>query len=237
MPNPMFTSLLAADIPTFSSSWESLISSLDLARRPEEILGHLSALPLVAAAIVTVVGAACIMQGYRWHKAIVVVLALMLGFGVGRMISAEVGKSTVVAVALGILLAAIASPLLRYTVALFAGIAGAGIGATLWTFINPDQASLAWAGGGMGFIALALLSFMFFRLVVILFTSVGGGAMFVMGGVGLLLHSDYASVFVREQVLLHPGVLPLLVLTAAVVGFVHQQRSGGGHSASESDEE
>ena len=237
MPTLMSTLLMTADIPTFSSSWETLISSLDLARRPKEILEHLSALPLVAAAIVTVVGAACVMQGYRWHKAIVVVLALMLGFGVGRMISAEVGRSTVVAVALGILLAAIASPLLRYTVALFAGIAGAGIGATLWTFLNPDQASLAWAGGGMGFIALALLSFMFFRVVVILFTSVGGGAMFVMGGVALLLHFDYASATVREQVLLHPGVLPLLVLTAAVLGFVHQQRSGGGHPAGESDEE
>ena len=233
----MSTLLLAADIPTFSSVWEELLTSLDLARRPEEILGHLSALPLVGAAIVTAVGAACVMQGYKWHKAIVVVLALMLGFGVGRMISAEVGKSTVVAVALGILLAAIASPLLRYTVALFAGIAGAGIGATLWTFLNPGEAALAWAGGGMGFIAMALLSFMFFRMVVILFTSVGGGAMFILGGVALLLHIDSISGTVREQVLLHPGVLPLLVLTTAVVGFVHQQRGGGGQPAHEAEDE
>ncbi len=233
----MSTLLLAADIPTFSSVWEELLTSLDLARRPEEILGHLSALPLVGAALVTAVGAACVMQGYKWHKAIVVVLALMLGFGVGRMISAEVGKSTVVAVALGILLAAIASPLLRYTVALFAGIAGAGIGATLWTFLNPGQGSLAWAGGGMGFIALALLSFLFFRMVVILFTSVGGGAMFILGGVALLLHIDSISGTVREQVLLHPGVLPLLVLTTAVVGFVHQQRSGGGQPVPEAEDE
>ena len=230
------TVLLAADVPTFADTWEELIASLDLARRPEEILQMLSSLPVVGAAIVTVVGAACVMQGYRWHKAIVVVLSLMLGFGVGRMISAEVGKSMVVAVALGILLAAIASPLLRYTVALFAGIAGAGIGATLWTFLNPDQASLAWAGGGMGFIALALLSFMFFRLVVILFTSVGGGAMFVMGSVALLLHVESISSMVRDQMLLHPGVFPLLVLTAAVVGFVYQQR-GGGHAATDHEDE
>ena len=230
------TLLLAVDVPSFGETWEQLIGSLDLARRPEEILDMLSSLPIVGAAIVTAVGAACVMQGYRWHKAIVVVLSLMLGFGVGRLISAEVGKSMVVAVALGILLAAIASPLLRYTVALFAGIAGAGIGATLWTFLNPDQASLAWAGGGMGFIALALLSFMFFRMVVILFTSVGGGAMFVMGSVALMLHVDSMSSMVRDQMLLHPGVLPLLVLTAAVVGFVYQQR-GGGQAATDHDDE
>lgn len=226
----MATLLFAADVPSLAETWEELITSLDLARRPEEILDMVSSLPLVGAAIVTAVGAACVMQGYRWHKAIVVVLSLMLGYGVGRMISAEVGKSMVVAIALGILLAAIAAPLLRYTVALFAGIAGAGIGATLWTFLNPDQASLAWAGGGMGFITLALLSFMFFRIVVILFTSVGGGAMFVLGGVGLLLNVESISANVRDQMLLHPGVFPLLVLTAAVVGFVYQQR--GGQSAS-----
>jgi hypothetical protein len=184
---------------------------------------------MIGAVIVTAVGAACVFQGYRWHKAIVVVLALMLGFGVGRMISAEVGKSMVVAVALGILLAAIASPLLKYTVAFFGGIAGAAIGATLWSFVNPEQASLAWAGAGMGFIALALLSFMFFRLVVIVFTSVGGAAMLVIGATGLLLQIDSVQATVRDQVTVHPGVLPLLVATAAVVGFVYQQ--GGGKAA------
>jgi len=222
------TLLLAADVPSFSQIWADLIASLDLARRPEEILAMLGSLPLVGAAVVTAVGAACVMQGYKWHKPIVVVLALMLGFGVGRMISVEVGKSTVVAVALAVLLAAIAKPLLRYTVAFFAGLAGAGIGATVWTFLNPDQASLAWAGGGMGFIALALLSFIFFRFVVIVFTSVGGGAMFVMGAVAILLHVESISGTVREQMLLHPGVIPLLVVTAAVVGIVHQQRGQAG---------
>lgn len=222
--------LAAVDPPTFSQTWDRLMASMDLARRPDEVLQFASALPMVGAVIVTAVGAACVFQGYKWHKAIVVVLALMLGFGVGRMISAEVGKSTVVAVALGILLAAIASPLLKYTVAFFGGLAGAGIGATLWTFLNPGQTSLAWAGAGMGFIALALLSFLFFRMVVILFTSVGGAAMLVIGATGLLLQIESVQQSVREQVLVHPGVLPLLVATAAVVGFVHQQR---GHAAAD----
>ena len=222
--------LALEDPPTFTQTWEQVVNSLDLARRPEELLQFASTLPMVGAVIVTAVGAACVFQGYKWHKAIVVVLALMLGFGVGRMISAEVGKSMVVAVALGILLAAIASPLLKYTVAFFAGVAGAGIGATLWTFLNPDEASLAWAGGGMGFIALALMSFLFFRTVVILFTSVGGAAMLVIGATGLLLQIESVQQAVREQVTVHPGVLPLLVATAAVVGIVYQQ---GGQTASD----
>ncbi len=86
----------------------------------------------------------------------------------------------------------------------------------------------------MGFICLALLSFIFFRIVVILFTSVGGAAMLVMGAVALLLHSESIAPSVHDQLLLHPGVLPMVVLAAAVVGFVYQQ---GGSSDGASEEE
>jgi len=219
---------------TFSNTWETILNSLDLFRRPDEILRMLTSLPIVAAVVVTVVGAACVFRGYKWHKPVVVLLSLLLGFAVGRMISQDVGKSAVVAISLGVLLAAIASPLLKYAVAVFAGIAGAGIGATAWSFFNPGETSLAWAGAGMGFITLALLSFIFFRIVVIIFTSVGGAAMMVMGLAALLLHIDSISAQVQEQLSLHSGVLPLLVVTAAVLGIVHQQ-GGSSESAGEED--
>ena len=230
---PSTTLAQVADF-TFAHSWETLMNSLDLVRRPDEIVAMLQALPLIGAIVVTSVGAACVFKGYQWHKIVVVLLSLMLGFAVGRMISQDLGKSTVVAIALGILLAAIASPLLKYTVAVFAGIAGAGIGATLWSFFNPAESDLAWAGAGMGFICLALLSFIFFRVVVILFTSVGGAAMLVMGSVALLLQSQSIAPGVRDQLILHPGVLPMVVLAAAVVGFVYQQ-GGSSDTASEED--
>jgi hypothetical protein len=230
------TPLILAEVGdlTFSNTWETILNSLDLFRRPDEILQMLTSLPIVGAAVVTAVGVACVFRGYKWHKLVVVLLSLMLGFAVGRMISQDVGKSTVVAISLGVLLAAIASPLLKYAVAVFAGIAGAGIGATAWSFFSPGETAMAWAGAGMGFITLALLSFIFFRIVVIIFTSVGGAAMMVMGSIALLLHIDSVSVQVREQLSLHPGVLPLVVVTAAVLGIVHQQ-GGSTESAGEED--
>jgi hypothetical protein len=208
---------------------------LDILYRPADLLGQLQALPLIASIVLVAVGAACVYNGYRWHKWIVVVLALMLGFGLGHMLSQEVGKSTVIAIALGVLFAAIATPMLRFTVAFFAGIAGAAIGATLWTFLNREQPGLAWAGAGMGFIALALMSFLFFRVVVILFTSVSGGAMLIMGGIAALLHTGSTQGAVTEQLLMHPAIMPLLILMAAVIGVVVQQ--GRAHREQEADSE
>ena len=77
---------------------------------------------------------------------------------------------------------------------------------------------------------------MFFRIIVIVFTSVGGGAMLILGTVGLLLHVDSIQEPVRAQFLLHPAVLPLLVATAAVVGIVYQQRGGQAPQAEHDDE-
>ena len=45
---------------------------------------------------------------------------------------------------------------------------------------------------------------------------------------------DSVSVQVQEQLSLHPGVLPLVVVTAAVLGIVHQQ-GGSTESAGEED--
>ena len=210
---------------------------LDILYRPADLLVHLQALPVIAAVVLVSVGAACIYNGYRWHKWIVVILALMLGFGLGHMLSQEVGKSTVIALALGIFFAAIAIPKLRYTVAFFSGVAGAAIGATLWTFLYRDQPDLAWAGAGMGFIALALLSFLFFRIVVILFTSVSGGVMLVTGGIAALLHVSSAQGVVSEQLLMHPAILPLLILMAATIGIVIQQGQSGNDENAEAAEE
>ena len=206
---------------------------LDILYRPADLLGHLQTLPIIASVVLVAVGAACVYNGYRWHKWIVIVLALMLGYGLGQMLSQEVGKSTVIALALGVLFAAIATPMLRFTVAFFAGIAGAAIGATLWTFLNREQPDLAWAGAGMGFISLALMSFLFFRVVVILFTSVSGGAMLITGGIAALLHVASAQGTVTEQLLMHPAILPLLILMTATIGVVVQQ----GHASPDEESE
>ena len=86
----------------------------------------------------------------------------------------------------------------------------------------------------MGFIAVALLSFVVFRLVVVLFTSIGGAAMVVLGAITLLMQVPGWKDSIRDSLVTNQHLIPLLVTVAAVAGFVIQEsriRNGGGDGA------
>lgn len=209
-----------------------ILEQADLLSRPEELLDRLVDMHAIIGVLVMAVGVVCILQGYRWHRWIVVLLALMLGLGVGHLLSPSLGKSTVVAIAMGLLFAAIASPMIKVTVAIFAGLAGAFLGANVWSIVQGADAGNPWPGAAMGFILLAMSSFLITRLSIILFTSLGGAAMVVLGGLACLLHIPQISEPVKQHLATHQLLVPLLVGVAAVVGFVLQENwtRGGGEA-------
>jgi hypothetical protein len=219
--------LAQSEIPTFSQA----IDSFSILMQPERLLEHLADLPVFGATVVVAVGALCVVNGYKWHKWVVIVLAFMLGVTIGHILSREMGKSVIVAGAVGVLFACIATPMLRWTVAVFGGLTGAFLGANAWTLTNASPQDAQWAGACMGFIALALLSFVVFRLVVVLFTSIGGGAMVVLGGITLLMQVPSWQSAIRDSLTANQHLIPLLVTVAAAVGFVIQEsrvRAAGG---------
>lgn len=227
------TLLLAQDTAssgTESGQIEHLLDELNILCRSDELLTQLSKLPLIGAAVIVTVGILCIFNGYRWHKWVVAILAFLCGLGLGYRLSAEMGRSMIVAASVGCLCAIVATPLLRITVAIFGGITGAFIGANAWTALNATPVDAHWAGAAIGFVVVAMTSLLMFRLVVVLFTSVGGAAMVVGGGITLLMQVPSWETSVRESLQTHQMLIPLLLLLAAVSGFVIQEsrlRAGG----------
>ncbi len=219
--------LLAADFASLNDA----LKQMDILTQPQRLLEMLSELPLVAASMIVVVGALCVFNGYRWHKWVVIILAFMAGLGLGHILSQRMGKSVVVAIAVGVLFATVATPMLRWTVALFGGLTGAFLGANAWTLANATPENAQWAGACMGFIAMALLSFVVFRLVVVAFTSIGGSAMVVLGSIALMLHVPAWQDGLREGLTNNQNLIPLLVTVAAVAGFVIQERRARGTAA------
>ncbi len=215
--------ILAAGSESSAPAIRDAILRMDILNRPNELMDILSSMPLIGASVIVVVGALCVLNGYRWHKWVIMVLAFMCGLGLGHLLSAHVGKSAIVAIALGLLCAIVATPMLKVAVAIFGGLTGAFIGANTWTAIQVSPADMQWAGALMGFILLALLSLILFRLVIVLFTSIGGAAMIVFGAIPLLLHVPAWEQAVRESFANNQLLLPLLLTVAAVSGFVIQE--------------
>jgi len=218
--------ILAVDtniLDGITSTFREIITRFDILAEPQLLIQTIDSLSLTVAATLTVTGGVCLTRGFRWHKGIVLLLALLGGIGLGHAMSLSMGRSMVIALAVGLLCAVIAAPMLKWTIAVLAGIVGAFVGANLWGLLSPEHAAEAWAGAGMGFIALALGSFLLARLVVTFFMTVSGAVLFVGGGLALLLRIDA----IREPVIEHlhdvPRMIPLLIAVAAIIGFVLQR--------------
>jgi hypothetical protein len=212
-----------------------MLTRMDILNHPGELMGTLASMHIVWASVLVVVGALCVLNGYRWHKYVIVICAFLGGLALGHLLSQQMGQSKIVMAAIGLLCAVVATPMLRIAVAVFGGLTGAFIGANAWTaFSASPDAHLA--GAGMGFIALGMLAFIMYRLVIVLFTSIGGAAMVVLGGVTLLLHVPGWETAIQESLSSHQLLLPLLVTVAAVTGFVlqHSEIRGGKEEEPES---
>lgn len=209
-------------VPLFDSA---LRRNLDLLNHPEELQRIFTQLNMVWAVIFIIVGGLCVLNGYRWHKVVMVLLAGMGGVWAGTLLGQHVGSVTIAATCLALLFAVLAWPLLKYVVALFGGLAGAFAGANLWTAIGqpPD---MHYVGALVGLIVVGMLAFMTFRVVVIVLTSVGGASLLVFGVMAAMMHVQSWRGGISDAITTNTLIVPMIVASAAALGAVFQL--GGG---------
>jgi len=213
---------------------DSVQSNLDLLTQPQVLAESAQRLHLVWASIFIVLGAACIINGYRWHKYIVVILAGMTGFWAGRLVAPQIGNPIVASSCLAVLCAVLAWPLLRYSVALFGGLAGAFAGANLWTALDmgADQHKI---GAAIGLVVCGMLTFTAFRAVVIVMTTIGGASLLAVGGLAALMNVESWNSSLTSGIAEHPRAMPAIVACLAVIGAVVQFSGGVKGMASMAD--
>ena len=196
---------------------------LDILNHPQELLAVLGRLHLTAAILLLGIGVLCILNGYRWHRMVIMCCALLCGVGLGWLLSRHLSEAYIIAASLGIVCAAIVPPLLRYAVMGFAGLTGAFLGANIWTAAGyPPDAHLA--GAAMGFILFGMCSFIMYRLVIVLFTSFSGAALVLFGMITVLLNVPNLAEHVRHGLTEYHMLLPGLLLSAAMIGLYAQHR-------------
>lgn len=236
-------------IRNFFDTVAGMFSKGDALAQPDHVISHLQSLGAVWSVVFVVVGVLCMFNGYRFYKLATIAVSLLLGMFIGYWFGGKIGSPYVVAGCVGILLATLAFPLMKYAVALFGGLTGAFIGANLWTGLAdavnkiasegsavPKEivpASEYWLGALLGLLIFGMLAFILFKMSVVMFTSVSGSTVAMMGVLALLLSFKPWHDTVAEGLRASQLVIPLLVFVPALIGFIMQEINSGGFLAGE----
>ena len=228
----LITTLAQSPLQNLFDTVTATFSRPDALAQPEALVEHLQALSVVWAVVFLIVGLLCMLNGYRFYRISTVAVALFIGLFSGYWIGQQIHAPFVVAGCCGLLLAAVAFPLMKFAVAIFGGITGAFIGANLWAgcaaALNKASGTSIpvdayWIGALVGLMLCGMLAFILFKLSIVLFTSVSGATIAVLGGLALLLSFEPWQQSVRDGLTASQLVVPLLVFVPAVIGLILQQ--------------
>lgn len=204
----------------------------------------LQPMSVIWATVFLVAGLTTLLNGYKYYRFVTVVLAMVIGSIVGYYLGDKIDAAYIVAGCASLLVAVTCFPLMKYAVAVVGGLAGAFVGANAWVaiarlmFDGPQAdtfAKNAWVGALIGLIVLGMLAFVLFKLTIILFTSVSGSTLAVIGGLALLLQMvpNWRTPIV-DSIAVHPIIVPLLILVPAVIGLLVQETESLGQPATKS---
>jgi hypothetical protein len=115
---------------------------------------------------------------------------------------------------------------MRWAVAVLGAVAGGILAAGIWHSCNLPQ-EFVWAGGLIGFVAGGMISFIIFKLAVMLFTSLGGTSLIVIGTFALIYRyenfaSDPPTTHLNQLYYDNPWFLPLLLTAGTLLGIILQ---------------
>jgi len=187
---------------------------------------HITSLGRVEAFMFVSFGVVWLFYGWRVFKVLVVISFALLGLVLGMAITSRVQgiNNEFVGGVVGMLALAILSvPLMRWAVGLLGAFAGAIFTAGIWYAVGLDEKYIL-AGALIGMVGGGMISFIVFRIAVILFTSTGGGALVLTGGLALLYRYGSMQMQIENLVLHERWVLPVALMVPLLVGLIAQHK-------------
>ena len=193
----------------------------------DSIWEQVTTLSWLQAVIAISFGVVYLLYGWRIFKVLVVIcfglVGLFAGIKIGSRFDSEIFGGII-----GLsVLAGISVPLMRWAVSLLGAVAGGILTSGVWyAFELPEKYILA--GTIIGIIAGGMISFIIFKIAVMLFTSLGGGALIVTGMLALFYH--YESIQepptenIRAMLYNHHWFVPVLLLAPTFIGIIVQNK-------------
>jgi hypothetical protein len=214
-----FTILAQTAVTSEETAAESTIVPVDL------IWQHITNLDVLEALTFVSFGAVCIFYGWRVFKALTIICFAILGLISGLLISQKMGTpdNPLLGIILSIVAGIVAIPLMRWAVGILGAIAGGIATAGLWYAAKlPEQ--YLWAGGLTGIVAGGMISFIVFKIAVMLFSSMGGSALLVSGMIALLYRYSETTEKIEELFFGPKWFLPAVMIIPTLLGLYWQNR-------------
>jgi len=183
-------------------------------------LGLLEALTFISFGVV------CLFYGWRVFKILVVINFALLGLVLGITITEKIVglNNQLVGGLVGmVLLAVLSVPLMRWAVCLLGAAAGGILTSGLWYACNLTERYI-WAGALIGMIAGGMISFIIFKAAVILFSSLWGSGLIVIGFLALLYLYPKTTERVEELIFNLKCFLPAALTLPTVAGIILQHK-------------
>jgi len=204
--------------PKAAKAAEQGIVPIDLVWQQITSLGLVEALTFIAFGVV------CLFYGWRVFKILVAICFGLIGLFVAVWANKYIeGQVIWLALVSVVLFAGLSIPLMRYGVTLLGAAAGGILTGGGWLAAGLPQ-SYIWAGALVGVIAGAMISFIVFKIAVMLFTSLGGSALMVVGILAVMYQHMGAAEKLQQLVFEQKWFLPVVLLTPMAVGIILQYR-------------
>lgn len=190
------------------------------------IWGQITSLGLLEAMTFISFGAVCLLYGWRVFKILVVIsfglLGLVLGKIAGGKINGENSQLVGGLIGLGVM-AVLSVPLMRWAVSALGAIAGGLFTSGIWYACGLTEKYI-WVGALVGIVAGGMISFIVFRIAVMLFSSIGGSGLIVMGVLAVLYMYPQTKEHVQELFFTKRWFLPIALMVPTLVGIIVQNK-------------
>jgi hypothetical protein len=187
---------------------------------------QITSLNIVEALTFLSFGSICIFYGWRVFKILVVISFGLLGLVLGMTIIERInGLNNQLAgglIGMG-LLAVLSIPLLRWAVCILGAFAGGILTSGIWYACSLPEPYI-WAGALTGIVAGGMISFIIFKAAVMLFTSLLGSGLVVIGSLALLYVYPRTTTQVEYLIFNHNWFLPAALILPTIVGVTLQNQ-------------
>ena len=191
----------------------------------ELIWNQITSLELLEALTFISFGVVCLFYGWRVFKILVTISFALIGLFVGVYTNQRLigGNGFWLGIITMVLFAIFSVPMMRWGVSILGAAAGGLLTGGAWYALKlPEQ--YIWAGALAGVIAGGMISFIIFKIAVMLFTSFGGSVLVVVGLLAIMYDYMSANIDVRQLLFTQKWFLPAAMLGPMAVGIFCQNK-------------